>query len=49
MIAAVSREFQVFAKPAGPVCNLRCRYCYYLEKENLFRNGKPFRSILGIC
>jgi uncharacterized protein len=26
------RGFQVFAKPAGPVCNLRCRYCYYVEK-----------------
>lgn len=38
-----SREFQVFAKPAGSVCNLRCSYCYYLKKENLFRNGKPFR------
>jgi uncharacterized protein len=27
-----SREFQVFAKPVGPVCNLGCRYCYYLDK-----------------
>lgn len=23
----------VMAKPVGPVCNLACRYCYYLEKE----------------
>jgi uncharacterized protein len=30
------REFQVFAKPAGAVCNLACRYCYYLEKEHLY-------------
>jgi len=42
-MAKASREFQVFAKPAGSVCNLRCRYCYYLKKENLYRNGKPFR------
>jgi uncharacterized protein len=28
-----SRGFQVFVKPAGAVCNLRCRYCYYVEKE----------------
>jgi uncharacterized protein len=23
------RDFQVFAKPIGPLCNLACRYCYY--------------------
>ena len=42
-MAKASREFQVFAKPAGSLCNLQCRYCYYLEKEDLFRNGQPFR------
>lgn len=29
------RDFQIFAKPAGAACNLRCRYCYYLEKAAL--------------
>ena len=24
------REFQVFVKPVGASCNLRCSYCYYL-------------------
>jgi uncharacterized protein len=38
-----SRGFQVFAKPAGPICNMRCRYCYYLEKERLYPEGEPFR------
>jgi uncharacterized protein len=27
--------FHVMAKPVGPICNLDCRYCFYLEKENL--------------
>lgn len=26
----------LMAKPAGPICNLDCSYCFYLEKENLF-------------
>ncbi|GIK83238.1 MAG: anaerobic sulfatase maturase AslB [Alphaproteobacteria bacterium] len=28
--------FHLMAKPVGPLCNLRCRYCFYLEKEALF-------------
>jgi uncharacterized protein len=24
------------AKPIGPICNLECRYCYYLGKEAMF-------------
>lgn len=35
-MADKSREFQVFVKPAGAVCNLRCTYCYYLEKCKLY-------------
>jgi uncharacterized protein len=31
-MAVASRSFQVFAKPAGALCNLACRYCYYLDK-----------------
>ena len=36
------REFQIFAKPAGPICNLRCKYCYYLEKKDLYPERKSF-------
>jgi uncharacterized protein len=25
------REFQIFAKPVGAGCNLKCSYCYYLS------------------
>lgn len=32
------REFQVFAKPAGAMCNLRCTYCYYINNQ-----GNPGR------
>lgn len=28
----------VMAKPAGSICNLNCSYCYYLEKENLYKD-----------
>ncbi len=38
-----SREFQVFAKPIGSICNLDCHYCYYLKKEHLYPKGKSFR------
>lgn len=30
------RPLYVMAKPAGARCNLRCAYCYYLEKSNLY-------------
>jgi uncharacterized protein len=38
-----SREFQIFAKPAGPACNLGCLYCYYLKKEHLYPKTESFR------
>jgi uncharacterized protein len=38
-----SRDFQVFVKPAGPVCNLNCSYCYYLDKQQLYPAGERFR------
>ncbi|MCL4547075.1 MAG: anaerobic sulfatase-maturation protein [Bacteroidetes bacterium] len=28
--------FHVMAKPIGPICNINCKYCFYLEKENLY-------------
>ena len=32
----------VMAKPAGPACNMRCGYCYYLRTAALFSPG-PWR------
>ena len=31
-----STAFHVMAKPIGPICNIDCEYCFYLEKENLY-------------
>ena len=33
----------VIAKPTGPICNLNCRYCFYLEKESLYGRGESWR------
>jgi sulfatase maturation enzyme AslB (radical SAM superfamily) len=29
-------DFHVLARPIGPICNLDCKYCFYLEKESLY-------------
>lgn len=29
-------------KPTGPLCNLECRYCFYLKKEHLYSQGTSF-------
>lgn len=31
--------FSVMAKPVGAACNLRCKYCYYLEKGKFYNTG----------
>jgi uncharacterized protein len=36
LMAKTQRDFQVFAKPVGSICNLNCDYCYYLSKKNLY-------------
>src|SRR5215217_6593902 len=30
------RHFHIMTKPIGPICNLDCKYCFYLEKEKLY-------------
>lgn len=34
----IRRPYTVMPKCVGPVCNLDCDYCYYIEKEALFPN-----------
>ena len=36
------REFQIFVKPVGALCNLRCKYCYYLDKKALYSAEDTF-------
>ena len=36
----LSNAFHLMAKPTGPICNLDCEYCFYLEKEKLYNPKK---------
>jgi uncharacterized protein len=40
----MDREFQIFVKPVGSMCNLRCSYCYYNDKEHLY-TGSGLRKM----
>ena len=33
----------VLAKPVGPICDIRCDYCFYLEKRALFPEHEHYR------
>lgn len=35
-----AKPLYVMLKPAGAHCNLACKYCYYLEKNNLYQNSQ---------
>ena len=37
------RGFHILTKPIGPICNLDCKYCFYLEKENLYPGETRWR------
>lgn len=36
------REFHLLSKPTGAICNLDCKYCFFLSKEMLYP-GSRFR------
>lgn len=43
---ASTRPFHILSKPIGPICNLDCHYCFYLDRESLFpkhRKASDFR------
>lgn len=43
-ISPFSRPLYIMLKPIGAACNLRCKYCYYLEKSKLYKDT-PSRII----
>ncbi len=41
--AVCTHPAHLLVKPTGPDCNLRCQYCFYLEKHALFADEKRCR------
>jgi len=41
--AVCTHPAHLLVKPAGPNCNLRCKYCFYLEKHALFAEEQRCR------
>ena len=39
--APFAHNLYVMTKPVSSICNLACKYCYYLEKNNLYRDREP--------
>ncbi|MFC1620640.1 anaerobic sulfatase maturase, partial [Candidatus Neomarinimicrobiota bacterium] len=37
--------FHLLIKPIGPVCNLDCRYCFYLDKDRLYPETTSFKML----
>lgn len=41
-----ARPMYIMTKAAGSMCNLACKYCYYLEKNNLYREQQSDRRFI---
>lgn len=40
MSATKPNAFHIMTKPIGPICNLDCSYCFYLEKEEMYEQER---------
>ncbi len=40
---AAAQGMHIVTKPIGPVCNLGCAYCFFLEKRALYETFEEFR------
>ena len=38
------QAFNIMIKPVGSLCNLRCHYCYYLDKTEIYGGREPRMS-----
>jgi uncharacterized protein len=38
-----SQPFHIMAKAIGPICNLDCHYCFYLEKEQFYPSNEKWK------
>lgn len=38
--APFAKPLYVMLKPVSSICNLACKYCYYLEKNNLYKGNQ---------
>ena len=47
-MAEGTRPFVVMAKPVGSRCNMRCAYCYYLEKGEMSSSEKQTRMSFSL-
>jgi uncharacterized protein len=43
VFAPFAHPLYILLKPAGSACNLRCTYCYYLDKKDLYPQGGNFQ------
>ncbi len=43
MDSNIAQGIHIVAKPIGPLCNLNCEYCFYLEKQALFGAKEKYR------
>jgi len=39
----LGKPFSIIAKPIGPICNIDCKYCFYLDKEKLYPEEKSWK------
>lgn len=42
-IVRTGSAYHIMTKPIGPICNLDCKYCFYLEKETLYPGTSRWR------